>query len=557
MSPQYDGVTTVKLGDRPYVWSIARSPGVHIVLLVTLLTMHRPSVAGDSALSDIAGRAVAGSLGAKRTRPIALGIDRLHDITAEQLPDGDASTPELLRFPELPPAPENVGDSPLPPLDSELWHHGGSYLYCPEGDRLGLPHEKGGHADPLREPVDFIAPEPFTRFAEFMGADPINPSRHGWLGPGCYAWEPRFVGYGSYEVLGIALDQGGRTVRAMGHQLLVDLDLRLTGTERFHVQFRPLGRRNTGGSYYRFNSPSEYVDNSTGEPDRFWFEGEVHSILGWGRDPFASRYTNFLIGKFPYVLHNSLLLNDDIIGGAIGRNNLQWRSVSNLNVQLFAGLNDVDTYAGNETQIYGLHATIDFRRVFFEVTCAYLNAESGRDAEYAGFSRTKFYGPLSVATRALFKWGDEQGTGNGHLVTLETNWTRVFDRAPFGIEYAVFFCNAFQASEGWNSISGGNLNRLRTAFEVDPLVRLAAGPAQRDTLGVTLGAQLFRHHEDEMFIPEFAWESRGGDSVFGYGVRYQRKTGRRSFVELFGLHNWSDNTNFARKGVFASHTWLF
>ena len=225
---------------------------------------------------------------------------------------------------------------------------------------------------------------------------------------------------------------------------------------------------------------------------------------------------------------------------------------SQTNIQLFGGINDVDSIPFVETQVYGVHASVDHRRDFYEATYAYLNSDLDRDAHYVGLSRTKFYGPFSLATRGFFKIGDRGGTRSAQLATIETNWTREFEDACFDVEYGVFFCNAFWASEGWNSIGGGNLNRLRTAFEVNPLVRLAAGPASNDTLGVAFGVQLFRNHEDESFVPEFAWELPGGESVFGVGVRYQRKLSKRSFVEVLGIRNWSDVQAFDRAGVFVS-----
>lgn len=501
---------------------------------------------------------LAGDYLSQSPRPLQSRIERLPGIDVVA---ADSSAPEpyetrAVGFPALPPDPNETDKTPLPDLEEELWQHGGSYLYAAEGDRLDWPGHSAGH-DYLRLPSDWQAPEPVTAFADFQGADPIRSSPLTWFGPGEYNLEPRFVGYGSYELFGFAFEQSGARSDSMGHQLLLDLDLRLTGTERFHVQFRPLGRRNTGGSYYQFSEPEGYLDNSTAEPDRYWFEGEIHSLLGWGHDPLASRNTNFVIGKFPFRLHNSLLMNDDIVGGVISQNNIPCWRASNLNLQLFAGINDVDSFAFVESQAFGIHGTLDYRQAFFEGTYAYVPSDFDRDAHYAGLSRTKFYGPTSVAVRALFKWGDRGGTGSGQLLTIETNRTRVFEHAPCGVRHGVFFCNAFWATEGWNSIAGANLNRLRTAFEVDPLVRLAIGPAGQETVGVALGVQLFRHHEDEFLVPELAWESRGGDSVAGVGLRYQKKTSARSNLEILGVANWSENDIYERDGVFVSHRWLF
>ena len=174
------------------------------------------------------------------------------------------------------PFPRNAGDDYAPqppelhtekeptllPLEEELWLHGGAQLYEPEGDRRNLTHHDQSHAMFLRLPETWQKPEPLTAFQQFLGADPVHdrPRLH-WPGLGGYAWEPRFVGYGSYELFAFAIEENNSRRDAIGHQFIVELDLRLTGTERFHVQFRPLGQQNTGGSFYQFSDPEGYVNN--------------------------------------------------------------------------------------------------------------------------------------------------------------------------------------------------------------------------------------------------------------------------------------------------------
>lgn len=471
--------------------------------------------------------------------------------------EGDYRTREVSLaagdFPPLPPDPNEENAPALPPLDEELWTHGGSYLYRPEGDRLNWPND--AHYELLRLPSDWQEPRPFTKFADFLGADPVVPGKLRDLG--CYSLDPRFVAFGSCELFGQAFEMADQRNDLIGLNLQLDLDLRLTGTERLHVQFRPLGERNSGGSFYQFSNPEGYVSNATGEPDRYWFEGELHHFLGFEQDPFAQGYFNFMVGKFPFILHNSLLINDEIVGAVVSQNNIQLGSLSNLNIQCFVGANDVDTFPFTETRLYGVHGTADFKHDFFEATYAYVDADLGRSTHFVGLSRTRFYGPVTIAARGLAKLGDEAGTGNSHLAVLETNRHRVFECDPLGFHHAVFFCNAFWARRGWNSIAGTNFNRLRTAFEVDPLVRLTTAAAVQNTVGVTFGAQLFRHHDDESLIPEFAWESRGGESVFGVGIRHFKKTGPQTFLEILGITNWSDDPQFDRDGIAVSHTYLY
>jgi hypothetical protein len=459
-------------------------------------------------------------------------------------------------FPALPPSPDQA--EPLPDLYEELWHHGGSFFYRPEGDQLNWPDKEHSHYEYLRLPEDWIAPEPITLFADFLGADPIRHyPRLSW--PLGYDWEPRFVAAGSYEVFGTLLEQGNQNFNVIGHQLIVDLDLRLTGTEKFHVQFRPFGQDGSGGSYLRFQNPDEFIDNSTLEPQRYWFEGEFHSMFSDVVDPFAPLDFGISVGRVPYSLHNSLLMNDEFVGVILNKNSIYFGSLSNLNLQWFYGFNEVDAFTDGGTQMFGIHAAADHRGVFYEATYAFARHafDSTRDSHFAALSRTKMYGRNNIAARTLFKWGDESGRGSGQLFTIEANRLYHLDHARFDVKHFTLFCNAFVATEGWNGLGGGNFNRLRTAFEVDPLVRIASGAVNRDTVGVALGAQIFRKHEDESFIPEIAFEAPGGEAVLGIGMRYLRKTSSQSFLDILGSLNYSDDPILERKGLFMSHIILF
>ena len=479
------------------------------------------------------------------------------------LPSEPTSVPSEA-FPSLPPSPNAGSDEVLPPLEEELWLHGGSYLYQPEGDRLGWPDDCGkSHHQLLRLPECWEEPRPLTGCQLFLGNDPIGQVDFGkWFGCDGFTWEPRLVVYGSYEVFVLVLEENNQRQDGIGHQALVDLDLRLTGTERFHVQLRPLGKKNSGGSFWQLNDPSFYDDNSTIAPDRYWVEGELYSVLGgMFDDPFTPRDIHVVAGRFPFALHNNLLMNDDIVGLAINKNTIFIPPLNNLNFQAFYGFDDVDAFDAASAEVFGVHASADYRRMFAEATYAYLahSAHGARDANYAAGSLTRFFGPLSLAGRALYKWGDGAGRGDGQLYVLESNWTRAFSEAfhcRTGIEHGVFYVDAFKATSGWNSISGGNFDRIRSLFEVNPLVAISRQRNPDNTYGVAMGVQLFRHHEDESIIPEFAFEAPDEEATWGVGLRYFRKIGPRTFLEAFGVRTWSDDSSLEREGVFISTVWV-
>lgn len=485
----------------------------------------------------------------------------LVDVPVEILAVPPDPVGETERLDPSPSGTELPSHEMLPPLAEELWTHGGSYLYCPEGDRLGWPCNGPSHDELLRLPEGWQKPLPLTAFAEFLGADPVKQyPMLKWFGPGATSWEPRLVGYGGYQVFGFGFEANRQRRDAVGHQLRIELDLRLTGTERFHVQFRPLGRGNSGGSFYQFNDPSGYVDHSTGEPQRYWIEGELFSILSGVLDSFAVRDVHFLGGKFPYALHNTLLINDEIIGLVVSKNTIYFSKLSNLNVQLIAGFNDVDTYSDEQTHLYGVHATADIRRLLLEFSYlhAFAETDSGRDADFLAFSGTKMIGACTIAARSFFKFGDERGTGDGQLLVLESNRRRVWESHPCGVEHGVFYANFFGATKGWNSLGGSNFNRLRSSFEVNPLTAISIGNTVTDDIwGASGGVQLFRHHDDESIVPEVAFQSVAGEPVWGIGLRYLKKLGPRTFFEALGVKNFSGQPALRREGLFLASTVLF
>lgn len=506
---------------------------------------------------------------------IAFSMNVTLAVCADRLA-ADEPTPGIASVRLVPPAPAAESFAPelpsqadssyLPPLEQELQYHGGSYLYEPLD---AYSHEQCDDCDKhdplLRLPECWQEPQPLCSLPnDYLGPGFIEP-QPGLFGYGesPYTPEPRFVLHGSYEAFGAYYDQGGTERNGIGHQLFVDLDYRLTGTERFHVQFRPLGEENTGGSFWQLNDPAQYFDNSTGIPQRFWFEGELQSLFGpWGGDETRQLDINFTVGRFPFRLQNGLLMNDEILGFAIAKNNILDTPLSNLNVQLFYAPDEVDSFpAGSD--LYGVHLSADYRHAFFEGTYAYLDRSRVEEfaAHYLAASATQFFGPLTLSGRTMYRIADDSGAEDGQLHTIESNWMRAPGhqvRSFTGIEQTVTYCNVFYASENWNPISGGGFDRLRNAFAVDPLLNIAAGntlPSER--YGASMGIQLFRRHQDESLIPEFAYENRSSSDVWGIGLRYQRKLCSRMFLELNGVRNWSEAQQFERKGVFLSSTVVF
>ena len=147
--------------------------------------------------------------------------------------------------------------------------------------------------------------------------------------------------------------------------------------------------------------------------------------------------------------------------------------------------------------------------------------------------------------------------GAEQFFVIETNRTRVFPNERLCVEKAVFYMNAFLAAEGWYPIAGGNLRRPRAAFEVDPLTRISTDPFSENIWGATFGVQLFRHHEDNSWIPEIAYGEPGGAPAVGFRLRYLQKMRPRTCFEGLLSFIVSDDHRFDREEAFASYVILF
>ncbi len=450
----------------------------------------------------------------------------------------------------------SVSEHFLLPLDQELDHYRDGSLY-------GLSSYSTDHAPLLRLPPGWQEPQPISLPYDYLGSHFIewHPSLK-WLGAWGHAWEPRFVGAGSYEIFGVAFEEAGRRRDGIGHQLFLDLDLALTGTERIHVQFRPLGKANSGGSFWPLNAPRQYIDNSTPIPQRWWLEGELQSLFGgWIEDPTTQWDVNFTVGKFPFALHNQLLMNDEITGVVLGKNTILKTGLSNLNVQLLYAFDEVDASIGS-ADLLGVHLQADYRHVFWELS--YLHGWSrdfgNRDTDWFAISTTKLFGPLTIAARAMAKIGDDGGSGDGQLFVLESNLTRRpadWWHDTLGIVLAVGYLNLFWANDGWTPVAGGNFSRLRNLFVLNPLLQIAAGRGTTDTQGAVVGLQMFRHHQDASVTPEFAYERVQGRDVYGASLRWQRKLSARLYLEARGLKTFSSDARLEREGVFLSTFLIF
>jgi len=301
------------------------------------------------------------------------------------------------------------------------------------------------------------------------------------------------------------------------------------------------------------------VDNSTGEPDRYWFETELHSLVGANRDWFASLGYNIGVGRIPFWPHNSLLMNDEMLAVVISKNSIYFGTLSNLNIQAIYGFNDISTFFDADARMYAVYASADYRRTFSEATCALVQhtEDASRDSHFAGISHTKPIGPIQLGRSSVIQVRRSRWVGCRAVVRRREVSAASFRTPRAGNRTRRFLLQRFLGQRRLEFDWGGNFNRLTSTFEVNPLVRISLFPPLETTWGAGTGVQMFRHHEDESLIPEVAFEDRGGSAVWGVGLRYLRKTGPRTYVQALAVANFNRDSRFERDGIFLSYFVVF
>ena len=84
---------------------------------------------------------------------------------------------------------------------------------------------------------------------------------------------------------------------------------------------------------------------------------------------------------------------------------------------------------------------------------------------------------------------------------------------------------------------------------LDPVITVAALAAPDDNAGLALGVQWFRDHENQSLTPEVALDAPGGTPVWGASLRYQIKTGPRSFFDIRGIGTYSRDRTLRWPGL--------
>ena len=373
---------------------------------------------------------------------------------------------------------------------------------------------------------------------------------------------PSFLVYGDYRTgVGVHRDRG-QNIRNWAHRLNLDMDMRFTATERFHLFTGPLDHN---GRFTRLdfsNNNVEFEEELDAQAETAFFEGDLGAITGslLGEDaPFDLPFT---CGLVPLLYQNGIWMEDAIAGFAFGspwRHNraLNW---SNYEATFFAGFNNVTSPAfqndNNAATVYGTAWFVEAYGGYIEMDYAFLDDLDRRDRSYhnaaIAFTR-RYFGRISNTVRLIGNIG-QQGpqvtrSADGALLLFENSLisSEPSTLVPY---WNCFLGNGTPQSVARAGNAGGILRNTGINFETDaltgyPTLNATASNSYGGAVGLNLLSADFR----KQWIVEFAALDTYGDPAlsaaagpeYALGTRYQTALNNRIIWRMDLMNGWFDN----------------
>ena len=351
---------------------------------------------------------------------------------------------------------------------------------------------------------------------------------------------PQFLVYGDFRTAIASNQLGGNSTTLSASELNLDFDLKLTGTERFHLFMSPLddGVTNTG---YRFDD-DEFVNEFDAQIDFGYFEGDLGAIVGGFVGKTLPFDFPFAIGEIPLLFQNGIWMEDAILGFAatIPARNSPRFDISNMDITFFAGFDQLnsDAFPGDNSaaKIYGIASFIEANNGYWEIDYAFLEDRTTDDRSYhnIGIAFTRRFGRLlSNSTRIIVNAGQStdvvENTADGVLLLSENS---LITGAPSTVvPYLNFFAGFDRPqSAARAAAAGGVLRNTGLLFESDGMTGFPTLDATaNDTFGMSLGLNLIASDFGQQLVVETSMLGVMGDDPnrnaqgdqYGVGFRYQ------------------------------------
>ena len=432
------------------------------------------------------------------------------------------------------------------PTDIQLGSFG------PDPDYSGLKYEVADQLDIYGGKHAVIAPRPLLELGpDLYAAGPIGDGIN--LFGSKNRLFPQFEIFGDWRTAyGYSNNGNKKEDSEIATRLNLDVDLKLTATERIHAFFQPL-QQNGAFTRTEFGGAGHAQGNfiSNANLKDLFFEGDLGAIAAGITDDYQSFDMPVAAGFVPLLFQNGVWMNDAVVGGAltVPSKNVKTLDITNMDVTFFGAHDKVTTkalvnkdgsFADDAGNLYAVATFIETLRGYIEAGYGYVqdtrpgpNNFSYNNATIAFTKR--YFETVSNSVRVVWNFGQDPGnhvqkTADGAILLIENSL--ISNNEQLFIPYLNgWIGGSHPQSLARDAAQGGILLNTGINFETDGLVKFPKlDDTGNDTYGAALGVEyLFDLHQQIVFEvatvqtigpdKQFGRPAKGDE--YGAGVRYQ------------------------------------
>ncbi|NKB56702.1 MAG: hypothetical protein GKS00_10235 [Alphaproteobacteria bacterium] len=363
-------------------------------------------------------------------------------------------------------------------------------------------------------------------------------------------------------------DNGDVETGQIATRLNLEVDLKLTATERLHAFIRPLDQ---GGKFTRYEFFGDDRDQGDVRFDvnlqTLFFEGDLGAMY----QGFSGNYTSVDLpvsfGLMPVLFQNGVWAEDAFIGGAFAIPALNSRKldISNMDFTFFGGFDKVTTPAIKDAQgnladhgvnVFGVAAFVEAMEGYWEAGLGRIEGDGNfDDLSYnsATIAFTRRYGRrLSNSVRAIYTFGQDadnvQQTADGLVLLVENS---LITSLPSTL---IPYFNAWIGLDRPQPLADdtGVLKNTGINFETDALTGFPKlDDTANDTFGGAIGLQYLFNLDQQIVVEAAMVQALGGNDAdrnakgdqYALGIRYQLPISQAWIVRADAIYGWLENVD--------------
>jgi hypothetical protein len=360
---------------------------------------------------------------------------------------------------------------------------------------------------------------------------------------------PGLAIYGDWRTAVAYNNNNAKDIAQIATRLNIDVDFKITGTERIHAFFTPIQEDNVKFTRFEFgggDADELFNDEFDPDPQTLFFEGDVGSLYSGFSGKEANFDLPFTAGLFPLFLQNGIWANDAILGGAVSlpAKNSAALGLANFDITFFGAFDDVDNADNiaadqDDNILFGVTAFVDAFNGFIETGYGAIQGDDRLDGLLTNFLTVaytrRYYNTLSNSTRLFANFSDDpfakfvddpEKESDGFAIISENSLISGLPSTL--IPYANFFVGFGNPQPLVDGNGAGILKNVGINFETDALTGYPKlDDTGSNTFGGAIGLQyLFNLDRQIVFevamVQPFEDDGIGAqDAQYGFGVRYQ------------------------------------